>query len=229
MKMSFLTIITISAGLIFAVAPIASAQNNFIVPCVAGAGTDYLVGPGQANINISDVPWGSLEAGDTVRIYYKPTPYKEKIIIRTSGSQANPIRICGVPGPSGQRPVLDGDGASSDSDDAAAYGGWAPIQGLAMIIIYNNDFVLKNNNITIDGLHIRNAKNTFNYTRVDGSTNAYEDGAACIRVQAGDNIVIRNNEIENCGNGIFTMSQVYNEASLTRNILIEGNYIHGNG
>jgi len=48
-------------------------------------------------------------------------------------------------------------------------------------------------------------------------------------VQSGDNIVIRGNELENCGNGIFTMSQGYNEAHITRDLLIEGNYLHDNG
>ncbi len=202
---------------------------NLNPPCVAGNGTDYPVGPAQAYPEISDVPWDNLGPGDTVRIHYKATPYKEKIIIRTSGSAQNPIRICGVKGPNGERPILDGDGAVNDPDDAAAYTTYPPMEGLAMIMIYNNDYNLKDSNIIIDGLHIKNAKNTYSYTRVNGSTDNYENGAACIRIQAGDNITIRDNEIENCGNGIFTMSQGYNEAHLTRNILIEGNYIHQSG
>ncbi len=103
------------------------------------------------------------------------------------------------------------------------------MEGLAMVLLWNRDFDLKVHNIVIEGLHIKNAKKSFSYRRTDGSMDIYEEGAACIRVQAGDNIVIRGNELENCGNGIFTMSQGYNEASLTRNILIEGNYLHGHG
>ena len=212
--------------------PIIIAENSTQIesPCIHnGSGTDYPVGPGQVYATISDVPWGSLAAGDTVRIFYRLTPYKEKIIISTDGTEQNPIRVCGVPGPSGERPILDGDGATNDPDDSDAYGTYAPMEGLAMILLWNRDYDLKVHNIIIDGLHIRNAKNSFNYTSMDGSSHAYLDGAACIRVQAGDNIVIRNNELENCGNGIFTMSQEYNEASLTRNILIEGNYLHGHG
>ena len=204
-------------------------SSNLNIPCIAGSGVDYPVGPGQTFANISDVPWSSLGAGDTVRIHYQPSPYKEKIIISTSGTELNPIRICGVAGTNGERPILDGDGATNDPDDSAAYGTYAPMEGLALIMIYNNDFTTKVNNITIDGLHIKNAKNTFSYTRVNGNSSTYENGAACIRVQAGDNITIRDNEIENCGSGIFTMSQGYNEESLTRNILIEGNYIHNHG
>ena len=199
-------------------------------PCVhTGNGNDYPVGPNLAYATISDVPWGELGPGDTVRIHYRLTPYKEKIVIRTDGTEQDPIRVCGVAGPNGERPILDGDGATNDPDDSAAYTSYAPMEGLAMIMLYNEDYDLKVHNIVIDGLHIRNAKNTFNYTRTNGRVDRYENGAACIRIQAADNVVIRNNELENCGNGIFTMSQEYNEASLTRNLLIEGNYLHGNG
>ncbi len=196
-------------------------------PCIhTGSGNDYPVGPGQSYTTISDVPWDILGPGDTVRIHYRSEPYREKIVIRTSGTEANPIRLCGVAGPNGDRPVLDGDGAANDRDDADGYGRYAPMEGLAMVMLYNRDYDLKVHNIVIEGLHIRNAKPTFSYRRMNGSSARYENGAACIRIQAADNVVIRNNELENCGNGIFTMSQGYNEAHLTRNLLIEGNYLH---
>ncbi len=193
------------------------------------SGTDYPVGPGQTYTNIADVPWNTLGAGDTVRIFHRDTPYFEKVIISTNGTEQAPITVCGVAGPSGERPILDGNGGTNSAADADAYGTYGPMEGLAMVMIYNRSYSEKVHNIVIDGLHIRNAKNTFNYTRMDGSTDQYERGAACVRVQAGDNIVLRNNELENCGNGVMTMSQEYNEASLTRNILIEGNYLHGHG
>ncbi len=192
-----------------------------------GSGADYPVGPGLAYEDLSAIDWDGVGAGDTIRIHYRPTPYGNKIVIRTSGTIDQPLRICGVPGSNGERPILDGDGARNDPDDAAAYTTYAPMEGLAMIMIYNRDYDLKDSNIVIEGLHIRNAKNEFTYTRTNGTISNYESGAACIRVQAGDNIIIRNNELENCGNGIFTMSQGYNEAHLTRDILIEGNYLHG--
>ncbi|HFC53427.1 MAG TPA: hypothetical protein ENJ43_03235, partial [Gammaproteobacteria bacterium] len=85
------------------------------IPCTPSAtGTDYPVGPGRRYASIAEVPWGRLDPGDTVRIHYSPDPYREKIVIRSSGTEQAPIRICGVPGPNGERPVLDGDGASND-------------------------------------------------------------------------------------------------------------------
>lgn len=133
---------------------------------------------------ISDVPWSSLSTGDTVRIFYKPSTYNEKIIISSDGTEQNPIRVCGVAGPNGERPILDGDGARNGTADSNAYGTYRPMEGLAMVLLYNRDYNTKVHNITIEGLHIRNAKDTFSYTRLDGSSDTYEQGAACIRVQA---------------------------------------------
>ena len=222
----------VNAGLAAAEASGTIINDDFVTTgsCVhTGSGDDYPVGPGQAYAGIGDVPWSNLGPGDTVRIHYRAAPYREKIIIRTDGTEQEPIRVCGVAGSNGERPILDGDGALNDPGDSAAYGTYAPMEGLAMVMLYNRDYDLKVHNIVIEGLHIRNAKNTFSYTRMDGSTDSYESGAACIRIQAGDNIVIRGNELENCGNGIFTMSQGYNEAHLTRNLLIEGNDLRNHG
>ncbi len=204
--------------------------TNINTQCLpSGNGTDYPVGVGQTYATLGEVPWDDLGAGDTVRIFYRDTPYTEKIVIRSGGTPNNPLRICGVPNAQGERPVIDGEGARNIPADASAYTTYTPMEGLAVVMIYNHDYTTKDSNIIIEGLHIKNAKNTFTYRRIDGSIHPYEEGAACIRVQAGDNIIIRNNELENCANGIFTMSQGYNEAHLTRNIVIEGNYLHGHG
>ncbi len=219
----------VSAGMVQA-APAAPVLYSGAPECKhTGSGSDFAVGPNQPYQNITDVPWEKLRGGDTVRIFYREAPYYEKIVISTNGTAEEPIRICGVPGPDGQRPILDGQQGVNRPADAQAYSDYEPMQGLAVILIWNRDYDLKVHNVTIEGLHIRNARSGFSYVRTDGREQEYETGAACIRVQAGDNIVIRDNELETCGSGIFTMSQEYNEASLTRNILIEGNYLHNNG
>ncbi len=195
----------------------------------AGTGNDYPVGPGQPYTNLADVPWPSLGAGDTVRIFWRDTPYREKILISTSGSEQQPIRICGVPNTNGERPIISGENATTPANLKTTFGSWLEMQIYGLIIIWDNDYDFKPSNIVIEGLHLQRARNGYRFTNTAGSNLSYGNGAACIRVQAADNVVIRNNEIEQCGNGIFTMSQEYNEASLTRNILIEGNYLHDNG
>src|SRR5262249_35544192 len=53
--------------------------------------TTYEVGPGKPLANIGDVPWEALNAGDTVLIYARPTPYREKWVISRAGTAAAPI------------------------------------------------------------------------------------------------------------------------------------------
>ena len=60
---------------------------------------------------ISEAPWSSLQAGDIVYIHWRSTPYKEKWVINAQGTANNPIRIIGVSGSQGQKPVIDGNGA----------------------------------------------------------------------------------------------------------------------
>ena len=78
-----------------------------------GSGTDYAVGPGQAYASLGEVPTELLSGGDTVRIFYREEPYREKIMIGGKGTAEQPIRVCGVAGPNGELPVIDGNGATS--------------------------------------------------------------------------------------------------------------------
>src|SRR5438046_2387339 len=71
----------------------------------------FEVGPGLAFTAVNAVPWENLAAGDTVRIHWRPDAYREKILISTSGNDAAPIRVIGVAGPNGERPIIDGQDA----------------------------------------------------------------------------------------------------------------------
>ena len=48
--------------------------------------TTYEVGPGKTYANVGDVPLEALTAGDTVLIYYRATPYKEKFVLAAVGT-----------------------------------------------------------------------------------------------------------------------------------------------
>ncbi|MCA9521748.1 MAG: right-handed parallel beta-helix repeat-containing protein [Myxococcales bacterium] len=192
-----------------------------------GNGTDYPVGPEQAYKTLSEVPWNTLGPGDTVRLFWRAEPYREKVLLRGKGTKEQPIRFCGVPGPEGQLPVISGDGATTRQD--LLFGGWRPIEDLGLITIWDNEWESKPANIVIEGLALTQASQNYAYTGTDGVVGPYSEGAACIWVQEGDNVVIRGNTITDCGNGIFTMSKPDNEGALTRDILIEGNYLYNNG
>lgn len=192
-----------------------------------GSGKDYPVGPGKTYETLGAVPWNDLAAGDTVRIFWRAEPYREKILLRGKGTKDQPIRVCGVPGPAGELPVISGDGATTRKD--LAFGGWRPMQDLGLVTIYDSQWESKPAHIVIEGLALTKANHSLSYTGTDGVVGPYSEGAACIWVQEGDNVVIRGNTITDCGNGIFTMSKSDNEGALTRDILIEGNYLYGNG
>src|SRR5258705_5509405 len=90
---------------------------TFVLITFAGEAkaTVYNVGPGQTLATIGAVPWESLNAGDTVNIFYQPTPYKEKFVLSRVGTSVAPISVHGVLGPNGERPILDGNGATTRS------------------------------------------------------------------------------------------------------------------
>ena len=48
----------------------------------------YEVGPSKPLTAIGQVPWESLQAGDTVLIYWRSTPYEEKWVICRQGTHA---------------------------------------------------------------------------------------------------------------------------------------------
>jgi hypothetical protein len=77
----------------------------------AARGTVYEVGPGKACENIRDVPWEAIDAGDTVNIYYRAEPYKEKFNVSVVATAAKPVTVHGVPDGEGHLPVIDGDKA----------------------------------------------------------------------------------------------------------------------
>ena len=64
------------------------------------------------------------------------------------------------------------------------------------------------------------------YTDDAGSAASYVNNAAALWIEKGENITVRNNILHDSGNGLFVSSA---EPYISRNILIEGNYIYDNG
>ena len=75
---------------------------------VAVRSTVYEVKPNTTMDTIAEVPWATLQPGDTVLIYWRSQGYAEKWVIGRSGTAAAPITVRGVPGPNGELPVIDG-------------------------------------------------------------------------------------------------------------------------
>ena len=81
---------------------------------VSGCRDDVRSRPGKTFANVGDVPLESLTAGDTVLIYYRATPYKEKFVI---AARRNAQRAGDDPrrprSQTASGPILDGNGATT--------------------------------------------------------------------------------------------------------------------
>jgi len=182
----------------------------------------YEVKPGTPLDTIAEVPWASLQPGDTVLIYWKSTPYNEKWVICRQGSAAQPITVRGVLGPNGDRPVIDGNGATTPTN----LNYWNENRGTIKVGGANVPADTMPKYITIENLEVRGAYQGYSFTRFTGATQTYAQNAAPIYVEKAENLTIRNCIITDGGNGLFIGSS---DSDPSRNVLIEGNYIYGNG
>ncbi|PYQ18089.1 MAG: polysaccharide-degrading enzyme, partial [Acidobacteria bacterium] len=200
------------------------------VSLAAGARTahafTYEVGPGKTYANVGDVPWESLAAGDTVLIYYRATAYKEKFVLARVGTPSAPITVRGVPGPNGELPILDGNGATTRAqlDYYSRSRGVIKIGGST--VPFADGITVMPQWITIESLDIRSARPPYSFTGPSGAVESYPNNASTIYLEFGENITVRNCILHDSGNGFFAYSS---DTIATRNVLVEGNYIYDNG
>ena len=184
--------------------------------------TVYEVKPGTPLDTISEVPWAALQPGDIVLIHWRSTPYKEKWVICRQGTEQMPITVKGVPGPNGELPIIDGNGAVT----AAGLNFASEQRGVIKIGSANVPQDTMPRHIIIDGLEIRSAHPNYQFTDDSGALQSYTSAASSIYVEKGENITVRNCKMHDSANGFFVAS---NDQTVSRNILVEGNYIFGNG
>jgi len=192
-----------------------------------GSGTDYPVGPKQKYAKIGDVPFESLKAGDTVRIHHREEPYREKMFIGGRGTEKAPIRICGVAGPKGELPVIDGKDATTRKQLDFPFEGHQ-VRGLVIIgHPHGEPWAYMPSHIVFEGLEVRNSSPPYSYTDRAGKKASYVRNAAGIFVERASHLTIRGCVVRQNNNGIF-MGTGGGEG-LTQNVLLEGNHIYDNG
>ncbi len=182
----------------------------------------YEVRPNTTLDTIAEVPWATLQPGDTVLIYWRATPYKEKWVICRQGTAGLPITVRGVPGPNGELPVIDGNGAVTPSNLNFA----SETRGVIKIGSANTPADTMPRHIIIENLEIRSGHPSYQFTDDGGAIQTYSTSASSIYVEKGENITVRNCRITDSANGFFAASS---DDTVSRNILVEGNYIFGNG
>lgn len=235
---------TVGAG----IAP-ASAAGMWIAPAIApvklvacvasGKGRDLTVGPGRRFAEITDVPWETLGPGDTVRIFARATPYRGKFLISAKGTAAAPVRVCGVRGADGRRPVISGENAVSRRQLRDGYGSgdynvtWTEGRGIVFIGLNRNrdQWTDHPSHIRIDGLAFEKAHPNYRFTDTFGKTRNYVDFGAAIWVDRGWNITLADNQISDSSHAIFSRSIDNGGATyqVTQNLRIAYNDMWGNG
>lgn len=186
------------------------------------AAATYEVGPGRTYSAIGEVPWESLGPGDEVLIHWRATPYREKWVIGTSGSSAQPLVVRGVPGPSGELPVITGE----DATTRTALDFWNEDRGLLKIGGSSIPASSVPEYIVIDGLELRSARPAYSFTDDGGNAgNAYSSNAAALFVEVAAHLEIRNCVLRDSGNGLF----IGVNGGQTQDVLVTHNWIYDNG
>ncbi len=201
--------------------PCAALLFAAVVAATGLGATDYEVGPGQAYAAIGDVPWESLGPGDRVLIHWRAAPYQEKWVIARRGTAAQPIVVRGVPGPAGELPVIDG----RDAVTRLALDYWNEERGVIKIGGASIPPDTLPAHIVIENLDVRSGRPPYTFTDDAGTVRTYADNAASIYAEKAEHLVIRNTVMRDSGNGLFVGAFDGD----TRDVLIEGNWIHDNG
>ncbi|MFZ6682016.1 hypothetical protein [Undibacterium sp. Tian12W] len=218
----------------------------------------YDVGVGKAYTALGQLPWSLLKGCDTVRIYAKPNnlPYHEMILI-SAGTNLTPtapnkfMRVIGVPDPvTGARPIIDGapDAQGKLATQLETLPGQAArtlqyhdnasttraLYKLGLVMVgpqagynYNNGPV---GYIGIENLDIRNSVYGNSFSDAQGKkTDSYASFGTCLFVEAAAHLVVKNNVMHNCGNGLFINSKNGTLVELSQDVLIEANTFYNNG
>jgi hypothetical protein len=185
-------------------------------PLPALPGT-YEVGAGKAFVNIGDVPWENMKAGDQVLIHWRQQPYKEKWVIAVRGTEQQPFVVRGIPNQYGELPIIDGRNATTRSQ----INFWNEDRGVIKIGGANTPSVAMPTWIVLENLEIRSGRPPYQFTGRSGLT-SYGRNAATIYVENGENVTIRNCILHDSGNGLFV-------AQASRSVLVEGCWIYDNG
>jgi hypothetical protein len=118
--------------------------------------------------------------------------------------------------------VIDGSGATTPSP----LNFWAENRGVLKIGGSNVPADTMPKHIVVESLDIRGARPPATFTDDSGATQTYSTSASAIYIEKGENVTIRNCILRDSGNGMFVASS---DAEVSRDILLEGNAIHGNG
>ena len=211
--------------------PVFEPLTGVCSSALSGSGKTYNVGPGQVHEELTQVPWLSLREGDVVNIFHRAAPYRTKIGLRAQGSPAAPVVINGVTDAQCNRPEISGQNAVTAADAAREkFFSKQHSENLGLFFIYQapgDKWGYRPAYITIQNLKLTGAHKSNTYIAQDGTTAAYNLGAAGIYAVRVEGLRVENNEITGNGNGVFVNSR--EDGDFSEYIVIRRNRIHANG
>lgn len=210
--------------------PPAEVGANPVTTAMTGDRT-FHIGPGQEYLDLDTFPWTTLQAGDAVNIHYRPTPYNNKVGLFGIGTALRRIYIHGVTDSSGNRPVIDGDGARTAAGcmtgPFSVFG--AGNESFGVITLKPLSWAgTRPCYFTIQNLELRGARPGGTCYDLDGTARTWGFSAG-IWLQPATDIVIRNNVVEDNGLGLFTNSQGGGDIFGCERIKMLYNRMSGNG
>lgn len=178
----------------------------------------YDVGPGHVFETPSDVPWDDLLPSTLVRIHWKPEPYNSKWVITTTATMAEPLVVMGVSN-NGRLPVISGENAVTRANLYYLNEPRSIIKVGNYTGSSDND---RPSHVYIENLEIKSARPLYSFVDRYGNSQTYSRNAAAVHIEEGNYITLKGCVLHDCGNGLFS-------SHLTKDIVINGNYIYDNG
>ncbi|MHC4713671.1 MAG: putative Ig domain-containing protein, partial [Planctomycetota bacterium] len=183
--------------------------------------TTYEVGPGKPYENIGDVPLEDIAPGDTVLIYYRATPYKEKWVIVAPATESTPVTFSGVPGGGGELPIIDG----MDAVTRPELNFWGEERSIIKIggsnVPYCHEESPLPSHIIIENLEMMNGRPPYQFTGRYGVTD-YVEQCSPVYVEKGENIFVKNCILHDSANGVTCSWD-------THDLVVEGCHLYDNG
>jgi len=197
-------------------------------------GQTYEVGPSQPYKRLQEVPLTSMPSGSTIRLHNEdasgtsPTVFNEYVQLKHTTIPDQPIRLCGVPDQYGSLPIIDGTNASGRADTSLKVAGTGLITIGGTQVASSWPAFSGAQNISVEGVHLRNARPDLSLVLPNGGNAAWSSSAACLLIEEGHDINVTGVELENCATGGASLwnAASWNNSSL--NHLWEGNYVHAN-
>jgi len=179
----------------------------------------YKVWPGQEFSDLNQIPRENIQKSTIILVNYRPEPYKNKFIINVSATEDQPFVLLWIADSDGNLPKIDWNNATTRTE--LDYRN----EERSLIKIWWSSKPSENikpNWIYIENFDIYGARDGAGFTDDGGNKKSYSKNATCIHLEYGNHVFIKNNNIHDCSNWIFT-------THFTDNIVIQWNNIWNNG